>query len=164
MTGHSEHASLQTRRPVHGSDRGADHDCDDQNGRDGPEHCDTPRPGPATSAGLALLSPAKVEDRSRAHHVGGIGGTRGVGGDDGTERSSRGIGRVGVDDEAVIERVILVLHAQAATTQAAKRPHPDRVVHDPGQPDLAGRITRDEPGDDREEAESGERPDDEFHE
>jgi hypothetical protein len=164
MTGHSEHASLRTRRPVHGSDRGADHDCDDQNGRDGPEHCDTPRPGPATSAGLALLSPAKVEDRSRAHHVGRIGGTRGVGSDDGTECSSRGIGRVGVDDEAVIELVIPVPLSQAPTAQAAERPHPDRVVHDPGQPHLAGGIASDEPDDDGEEAESDERPDDEFHE
>jgi hypothetical protein len=201
MTGYAEHAALRTRRSVCGSDRGADRDGDDQNRGDGPEHRDTSCPRPATSAGLGLLSPAKVEDRRRAHHVGWVGGpcgdrsawtdiarrcprrtdrpacrlvgagfaaedggARGVRSDNGPESSSSGIGRVGVDDEVVIELVVSVQHSQAATAQTSERPHPDRGVHDPGQPDLAGCIAGDEPDDDREEAESGERPDDEFHE
>jgi hypothetical protein len=69
-----------------------------------------------------------------------------------------------MDDEAVIEFVIPVPPSQAPTAQAAERPHPDRVVHDPGQPHLAGRIAGDEPDEDGEEAEGDERPDDEFHE
>lgn len=81
-----------------------------------------------------------------------------------SERSARGVGRVEIDDEVVIELINLVRHPQAAAGQAAERPHADRVVHDPRQPHLAGRIAGDEPGGDREEAENDERPDDEFHE
>ena len=88
----------------------------------------------------------------------------GAGSDDSAECCPRGIGSIGVDDEVVIELVVPVPVSETPSRDAAQGPHPDRVVHDPGQPHLAGCIADDEPGDDREEAESDERSDEEFHE
>lgn len=47
--------------------------------------------------------------------------------------------------------------------QPAERPHPDRVVDDPGQHHLSRTVAREHPDQDRDEAEGNERPDDEFH-
>jgi len=48
--------------------------------------------------------------------------------------------------------------------EATERPHPDRVVDDPGQLRTTRLITGDEANDDRNEAQDDKHPDDPFHE
>lgn len=76
---------------------------------------------------------------------------------DGGRRDGRCLGR---RIRIVIPRPLL----ESPTSEPAERPHPDRVVDDARQHRAARGIARDEPDQDREEAEDDERPDEEFHE
>ena len=76
----------------------------------------------------------------------------------GRGRRDGGTGRA-IDSHLVVPRSL----PQGMARQAAESPQPDRVVDEPGQPNLAGRIARHEPGQDRDKTEDCKRPDDPFH-
>ena len=129
------------------------------------------RPGADRSRGTRTWGPGRVRDGGRPGvRDRGPSRTRHDLADRRDGRSARGLLRRrdrrpigGRWTETGLGAVIPRAITAAPSNRLAHQPHADRLVDDPGQPDAPGRVARQEADEDREEAEDGQRPDEQFH-